>query len=105
MCASHAAHLRREITMKTIKNIAEFIAAERGVTKKEAELIVNQVFAFIEASVNEGESVRVAGFGTFKEKFRPARKGRNPATGEPMNIAESRTISLKAIKSRAKYGE
>ncbi|MBE0438094.1 MAG: HU family DNA-binding protein [Methylomicrobium sp.] len=104
--------------MKTTKDIVAFIAAERGLTKKvvlkaaqsgltkkEIESIVNQAFAYIEASANAGESVRVHGFGTFKQKIRAARKGRNPATGESMDIAESRVISFKATKRVAKNEE
>lgn len=91
--------------MKTTKDIVAFIAAERGLTKKEAETIVNQVFAYIEASANTGESVRIHGFGTFKQKIRAARKSRNPATGEPMDIAESRTVSFKATKRAVKNDE
>jgi len=84
-------------------DLAEKLAAEHGVTKADARLYVDAVFAAIGNAAAKGEEVSLNGFGKFKVKDSPAREGRNPATGEPMKIAASRKLSFspaKAIKDK-----
>ena len=75
-------------------------AAERsGLTKKDAEKALNAAIEAITAALAEGDKVQVSGFGIFEVKTREARMGRNPRTGEPMEIAASTTPSFKASKT------
>ena len=75
-------------------------AAERsGLTKKDAEKALNAAIEAITAALAEGDKVQVSGFGIFEVKTREARMGRNPRTGEPMEIAASKTPSFKASKT------
>ena len=82
-------------------NKTELIAAvaERtGLTKKDAERAVAATFDTIAAQLAAGEKIQVTGFGTFEVKEREARVGRNPLTGESIQIAASRTPVFKAGK-------
>ncbi len=67
-------------------------------TKKEADLAVNAMFAAIQKALKKGDSVAVAGFGTFGVVKRNARKGRNPQTGAEIKIAAKKVPVFKAGK-------
>ena len=69
-----------------------------GITRKQAQLIVNAIAEAIAESLKQGESVRVPGFGSFFLSERGARRGRNPATGEPITIKASKTVRFKASR-------
>jgi nucleoid DNA-binding protein len=56
-------------------------------SKKEAEVVVDSIFGAIAKALKEGDRVNLAGFGTFSVVDRPPRKGRNPKTGEEIDIA------------------
>ena len=75
------------------------IAAENsGVTKKDAERVINAAIDAIAAAMVEGDKVQLSGFGTFETKEREARVGRNPHTKETMEIPATRVPSFKASK-------
>ena len=75
-------------------------AAERcGMTKKDTEKALNAALDAITAALVSGDKVQVSGFGIFEVKEREARTGRNPQTGEPMEIAASRVPAFKASKT------
>lgn len=75
-------------------------AAERaGMTKKDAEKALNAALDAITAALVAGDKVQVSGFGIFEVKEREARMGRNPRTGEAMEIAASRVPAFKASKT------
>ena len=75
-------------------------AAERsGLTKKDAEKALNAALDAITAALVAGDKVQVSGFGIFEVKEREARMGRNPQTGEPMEIAASKVPAFKASKT------
>ena len=75
-------------------------AAERsGLTKKDTEKALNAALDAITAALVSGDKVQVSGFGIFEVKEREARMGRNPHTGEPMEIAASRAPAFKASKT------
>ena len=75
------------------------VAEQAGLSKKDAEAAVK---AFIDVVANElknGEKVQLVGFGTFEVSERAAREGRNPMTGETIQIAASKTPKFKAGKA------
>ena len=75
-------------------------AAERsGMTKKDTEKVLNAVLDTITAALVASDKVQVSGFGIFEVKEREARMGRNPHTGEAMEIAASRVPAFKASKT------
>ena len=80
-------------------DISNHVAADTSLSKADAEGAVNAVLSAISDALARGESVTIAGFGTFSVKDRPERTGRNPRTGETITIAASRTPSFKAGKT------
>ena len=79
--------------------IAGRVADRTGVGKSAAGEAVNAVFAAIAEALAGGDDVRIAGFGTFGTRSRPARTGRNPRTGESVNIAASTAPTFKPGKT------
>ena len=83
-------------------NKTELIAAaaeQAGLTKKDTEKVINAALDAITAALVKGDKVQVSGFGIFEVKEREARTGRNPRTGEPMEIAASKNPAFKASKT------
>jgi len=82
-------------------NKAELVQAVQStlgedVSKRQAEEVVNAVLDSIVNEVKRGEKVQIIGFGTFEVRERAARMGRNPKTGESMQINASKTVAFKA---------
>ncbi|SLN38370.1 DNA-binding protein HU [Aquimixticola soesokkakensis] len=77
------------------------LAAELGFAKPSTKEMVDALFAKIAAKTEAGDKVNIAGFGRFDMRERSARMGRNPATGEAIQIAASRSIGFKASKGKA----
>ena len=75
------------------------VAAASDLSQKQAAVVVDNVFSAIVDTVAAGESVTLAGFGAFEKKHRDARTGRNPATGEVMEVAASDIPVFKAGKA------
>ncbi len=79
--------------------LIEQVAAEMGETKAAASRAVEAVISSITNGIKADDSVTIVGFGTFNKKERAARTGRNPATGEPMQIRASTTVGFRASSS------
>lgn len=75
------------------------VAADAGLTKKDAEKAVNSTIAAITDSLKQGEKVALVGFGTFEVRERPERKGRNPQTKQEITIPASKLPAFKAGKA------
>ena len=75
------------------------VAAEAGMSKKDAEKAVNAALAAITEELKNGGKVSLVGFGTYEVRERPVRQGRNPQTKEPMTIAASKLPAFKAGKA------
>lgn len=81
---------------------ADFVSAvseKTGMTKSESDLALAAVLNVIATEVADGKRISLPGFGTFKLNFRAARKGRNPATGEEIDIKASFSPSFSASKT------
>ena len=74
------------------------VAEASGLSKSDASSAVESVFDAITNSLSKGDEVRLVGFGTFSVAKRKASTGRNPRTGEPMNIPASNQPKFKAGK-------
>ena len=79
-------------------DIASHVADRTGIGRSAAGEAVDAVFAVIAEALARGEDVRIAGFGSFGTRNRPARAGRNPRTGESLNIAASTVPTFKPGK-------
>jgi DNA-binding protein HU-beta len=74
------------------------VADETELSRAKASEVVDAVFGAIEGALKKQEEVRLVGFGTFATAKRKAGTGRNPRTGEAMEIAASTTVRFKAGK-------
>ena len=82
----------------TLKHLAAGLAEQHDMQKREAEAIVADVFGRVIDHLKAGERVRIGGLGIIEVKDRPARMGRNPATGEAVQIKASRKVAFRASK-------
>ena len=82
----------------TKADLIEGLANKLGMGKGEAERAVNMVLDDIINALKQGERVNISGFGTFSVSSRQARTGRNPKTGESIEISASRSAKFKAGK-------
>ena len=83
-------------------NKTELIAAtaeKAGITKKDAERVLNAAIDSITAAMVAGEKVQVSGFGIFEVRSRDARVGRNPHTKQTIEIPATRVPAFKASKA------
>ena len=83
--------------MKTT-DLVDHVATTAGLDRMVARTAVEAALAGIVAAARKGDEVSLAGFGKFKVKDSPARQGRNPATGQPIDIAASRKLGFSAAK-------
>lgn len=80
-------------------DLVQAVSERTGVTKKDVSQVVDSVFEVIQDTLGQGDKVQLVGFGNFEIRERAARKGRNPQTGEEIEIAASRVPAFKAGKS------
>ena len=80
-------------------DIAEAVAEATDNSKADAAKAVDCVFETISAALKSGDSVQLIGFGSFSVADRAAREGRNPRTGETLQIAASKQPKFKAGKA------
>jgi len=80
------------------QELIDAIADKTGQTKVAAGEQVNAFFEIVTKSVVSGDSVQLVGFGSFSTGSRAARVGRNPSTGEEIQIAASKTVKFTAGK-------
>jgi integration host factor subunit beta len=82
----------------TKAELVEEVARTAELTKKHAELIVNTVFESIVQSLRKGEKIELRGFGSFRIRRRGARIGRNPKTGDRVEVPPKRIPYFKPGK-------
>lgn len=83
-------------------NKTELVAAmaeQTNLSKKDAEAALKAFVDVVSEELKKGEKVQLVGFGTFEVSERAAREGRNPQTGETMEIKASKTPKFKAGKA------
>ncbi|GAB2189787.1 HU family DNA-binding protein [Sessilibacter sp. MAH1] len=74
------------------------VAESANITKEKAHDIISTILDEITNALSRNESVNILGFGSFNPKTRAARTGRSPATGEPIEITASNSVSFKPGK-------
>jgi len=82
----------------TKAELVEEVARAAELTKKDSEVIVEEVFKNIIQALNRGEKIELRGFGSFRVRQRDARRGRNPKTGAPVDIPAKRVPYFKPGK-------
>ena len=86
----------------TKQELAQKVASETDLSGSQAKAAVDAPFDAIAAELASGGEVSVAGFGKFSVSERAAREGRNPATGEPLQIAASKAARFSASSALKK---
>ncbi len=80
-------------------DLVDSVAEASGLTKADAARAVDGVISSITGALRSGDTVALTGFGTFEVRSRAARTGRNPKTGEALQIAASKAPGFKAGKA------
>lgn len=75
------------------------VAEIAGVSKKNTEQVLNAFFSTVQETLKQDDKVQIPGFGTFEVRERAARTGRNPHTGETIEIAAAKVPAFKPGKS------
>jgi DNA-binding protein HU-beta len=83
----------------TLNELIDHVAGVTGIGKDGVKKVLDTSIATITDKAKKGEDVALAGFGQFKVKDTPARQGRNPATGEVLEIAAARKLTFTAAKA------
>ena len=81
------------------KTLASKVAATLDMSESDAEQAIKAVMAALSDELKAGEKITLTGFGIFEVSDRPAREGRNPRTGEAMQIAASKAVKFKPSKT------
>jgi DNA-binding protein HU-beta len=86
------------VTTVTMKHLAVSLAEQHDMSAKQSAAVLSDVFGGIVDRLKSGERVRIGGLGILEVKHRPARMGRNPATGEAIKIKASKKIAFRPAK-------
>jgi DNA-binding protein HU-beta len=79
--------------------LVDFVAAESGITKKDARVVIGAVMDGIKNGLTEDGKVTLVGFGSFRSEFRNARTARNPQTGEPVDVPAKNVVKFRPSAS------
>lgn len=82
----------------TLKHLAAALAEEHETSKKAAEAMLGDLVTKITKHLKKGDRIRIAGLGILQVRKRAARMGRNPATGEQIQIKASKKVAFRAAK-------
>jgi len=82
----------------TLRHLAAALAESHGVPKNQTNAILTDMVETIAGHLKRGRRIRFNGLGILQVRKRPARMGRNPATGEPIKIKASKKIAFRAAK-------
>ncbi len=93
-----AAPAAKPATTVTLKHLAATLAEDNELSKKQAEAILAGLVGNIVKHLKKGERIRIGGLGILQVRKRAARMGRNPATGEPIQIKASKKVAFRASK-------
>lgn len=92
----------------TKADLVESVYVKTGFSKKESADIVEMVFDLMKSTLENGEKIKIAGFGNFVVKDKATRRGRNPQTGEEIKISSRRILTFKpsqVLKSSINGGD
>jgi len=96
--ASKAAAPKKAAETVTLKTVFEQLGETHGLPKKQTHGLLTDFVATVTSILKNGDRVRMSGLGIIEVKDRPARTGRNPATGEAIQIGASRKVAFRVAK-------
>ncbi|NUM88036.1 MAG: integration host factor subunit alpha [Bdellovibrionales bacterium] len=79
----------------TKADIIEAVYSKVGISKKESADLVEMVFDAMKETLSKGEKIKISGFGNFLVREKRSRMGRNPQTGEAMEISARRVLTFR----------
>ena len=82
----------------SLKHLAATLAEDHEMPKKQSEAILGDLVNLITKHLKKGDRIRLVGLGVLQVRKRAARMGRNPATGEPIQIKASKKVAFRAAK-------
>jgi DNA-binding protein HU-beta len=86
------------VTTVTLKHLAASLAESHEMSKKQSETILGDLVGLVTKHLKKGDRIRIGGLGILVVRKRAARMGRNPATGEPIQIKASKKVAFRAAK-------
>jgi len=97
---AHSAPKDKPMAASTVtkKQFADALAKQHHLTKKQGREMLEDLIGLITKHLKKGERVKIAGLGILVVRNRAARVGRNPATGEPIQIKASKKVAFRATK-------
>ena len=96
--AAKTAAAPKKVVTVTLRQLAAELAEAHGMTKKQTEAVLGDLVTMTTKRLKKGEKVRFTGLGTMEVRKRPARMGRNPATGEAIKIKASKKVAFRVAK-------
>src|ERR1700719_4123194 len=85
-------------TTVTLKHLAASLAETHEMSKKQTEAVLGDLVGLVSKHLKKGDRIRIGGLGILVVRKRAARMGRNPATGEPIQIKASKKVAFRAAK-------
>jgi DNA-binding protein HU-beta len=82
----------------TLKHLAANISETHEMSKKQTEAVLGDLVGLVTKHLKKGDRIRIGGLGILQVRKRAARMGRNPATGEPIQIKASKKVAFRAAK-------
>jgi DNA-binding protein HU-beta len=87
-----------KVVTVTLKHLGAALAESHSLPKKQATAVLDDMVALITSHLKKGARIRIGGLGILQVRKRPARMGRNPATGEQIKIKASKKVAFRAAK-------
>jgi DNA-binding protein HU-beta len=81
-----------------MKQLAASLAEGHEMSKKDAEAVLGDLVSLVTKHLKKGDRIRIGGLGILQVRKRAARMGRNPATGQPIQIKASKKVAFRAAK-------
>jgi len=82
----------------TLRHLATALAESNEMPKKQVNAMLDELVGMVTKHLKKGDRIRMSGLGILQVKKRPARMGRNPATGEAIKIKASKKVAFRAAK-------
>ncbi len=82
----------------TLRHLGAALAEAHEIPKKQGIAVLEDMVTMITKHLKRGDKIRISGLGVLQVRKRPARMGRNPATGEPIKIKASKKVAFRAAK-------
>ena len=98
MATQPATAAKPKVNTVSLKHLAASLAEGHEMPKKQAEAILGDLVNLVTKHLKKGDRIRLVGLGVLQVRKRAARMGRNPATGEPIQIKASKKVAFRASK-------